>query len=118
GLEHGIEGAHLVDLDARDLQVVRHRVHDLAGEPAAVLVLGRAQGRQHGRAPPLRRKLLQPVIDLLAQVLGELHGGFAHRSISPNTMSRVAMMATTSASMWPRDISLMAARWAKPAERI
>src|SRR5208283_2573646 len=42
----------------------------------------------------------------------------AHRSISPNTMSCVPMMATTSAIMWPRAISSSAARCAKPAARI
>ena len=34
----------------------------------------------------------------------------AHRSISPNTISCVPMMVTTSAIMWPRDISSSAAK--------
>ena len=42
----------------------------------------------------------------------------AHRSISPNTMSCVPMIATTSAIMWPRAISSSAARCAKPGARI
>src|SRR4029079_3015339 len=42
----------------------------------------------------------------------------AHRSISPNTISCEPMIATTSAIMWPRDISSSAARCGKPAARI
>lgn len=42
----------------------------------------------------------------------------AHRSISPNTMSREPITAETSASMWPRFIQSMAARCGKPGARI
>ena len=38
--------------------------------------------------------------------------------VIPNTMSMVPMMATASASMWPRVISSRVARWAKPGARI
>jgi hypothetical protein len=41
-----------------------------------------------------------------------------YRSTSPNTMSRLPRMALTSASMWPRFIQSMAARWGKPGARI
>src|SRR2546428_1799735 len=41
-----------------------------------------------------------------------------HRSISPNTMSCVPMIATASAIMWPRAISSSAARCGKPGARI
>ena len=40
-----------------------------------------------------------------------------HRSISPNTISCVPIMATTSESMCPRAISSNDARWAKPGAR-
>ena len=61
---------------------------------------------------------------LLGRVLGYFarksrFGRFGnHRSISPNTISMVPMMATTSASMWPRAISSSVARCAKPGARI
>ena len=44
--------------------------------------------------------------------------GEHQRSISPKTMSCVPMMATASASMWPRAISSSAARCGKPGARI
>merc|ERR1739838_1123423 len=43
---------------------------------------------------------------------------YNHRSTSPNTMSRVPMMATASASMWPRDTLSIPAKWAKPGALI
>ena len=46
------------------------------------------------------------------------HSSISYRSISPNTMSIVPMMATTSEIMCPRDISSIAARCAKPGARI
>lgn len=56
---------------------------------------------------------------------GGRHGGRAstetrcdHRSISPKTTSRVPMMVTTSASMWPLDIFSRPARCAKPGGRM
>ena len=46
-------------------------------------------------------------------------GGFAaHRSISPNTMSRAPRMAVTSASMWPLVMKSIAWRCEKPVGRI
>ena len=44
--------------------------------------------------------------------------GRAHRSISPKTMSIEPMIATTSASMWPRHMKSVACRKAKPGARI
>src|SRR5437660_4855011 len=42
----------------------------------------------------------------------------AHRSISPNTMSIEPMIATTSASMWPRHMKSVACKKAKPGDLI
>ena len=42
----------------------------------------------------------------------------AYRSISPKTMSIVPIRATTSAIMWPRIISSIAAKCGKPGARI
>mgnify|MGYP007026695774 CR=1 FL=1 len=52
------------------------------------------------------------------QVVGLVGRSGVQRSISPNTMSMVPITATASAIMWPRDISSIAARWAKPGARI
>ena len=43
---------------------------------------------------------------------------YAHRSISPNTMSSEPRIAETSASMWPRVKKSMACRCAKEGARI
>ena len=45
-------------------------------------------------------------------------GGLAHRSISPKTMSIEPMIATRSASMWPRHMKSVACRKAKPGALI
>src|SRR5262245_27763621 len=42
----------------------------------------------------------------------------AHRSTSPNTISRLPRIADTSASMWPRQRKSIAERCAKPGGRI
>src|SRR5207245_9277518 len=42
----------------------------------------------------------------------------AHRSISPKTISIEPMIATTSASMWPRHMKSVACRKAKPGALI
>ncbi len=47
---------------------------------------------------------------------GEPFDRLAHRSISPNTMSIEPMIATTSASMWPRHMKSVACRKAKPGD--
>ena len=46
GLEHRIEARDLVDLDRRQLQVLRDRIHELGGQEAVVLLLRRAQRRR------------------------------------------------------------------------
>ena len=82
-----------------------------------ILVLRSMQGRNDGRTLPAFRKLGDPMIDFFANMCGERHSTiarcrifspvFAHRSISPNTISCVPMTATTSASIWPATISFI-----------
>src|SRR6185295_18086840 len=86
------------------------------------LLLHDAQRRHHGRALAIRRILRDPGVDLGADLGREQVARFGlhlrvHRSISPNTMSCVPMIATTSASMWPRAISSSEARCGKPGAR-
>src|SRR5690606_14922614 len=118
---HRIERGHLIDLYGRQLQVFGHRIHQVGGEVAVVLLLREAQPRQHGRTLAPFGEARHPFIDLVAGVLveqGRLAGhGSAHRSTSPNTMSWVPITATTSASMWPSTISGSADRCAKPGAR-
>src|SRR6185437_8041895 len=124
-LEHRIEAGDLVHLDRRELQVFRHRIHQVTRQEAVVLLLGGAQRRDARRALPPRRELGDPMIDFLARMLGQqadlaVGRGFAlgaQRSTSPKTMSWVPMTATTSAIMWPRHISSSADRCAKPGAR-
>src|SRR5579871_193470 len=118
-LEHRVEARDLVYLDRRHREVARDRVHELGRQVAAVLVLRGPERRQHRRALAVRRKLREPRVDLVARVLAERRclACLTHRSISPKTMSRVPMTATTSASMWPRTISSIAARCGKPGAR-
>ncbi len=131
-VEHRVEARHLVDGDGWHVEIRRQVVKLLLGQPAPVGVLQDVQRRDHRRLTPLRGILGTPSLDLGADLRREegvwvhrLRSGCGHgriseghqRSISPNTMSMVPMIATTSASMWPRAISSMAARCTKPGAR-
>jgi hypothetical protein len=65
----------------------------LAGH-ISLLALGDVEQRHHGRALLVRRVLRQDRVDLLAVALVQR----VHRSVSPNTMSMLPMMATRSAT--------------------
>src|SRR5690349_1209375 len=78
----------------------------------------RAEQRTDARRAPLELVALHAVLEpQLIEVHDILHLAAAHRSISPKTMSCVPMIATASASMWPRAISSSAARCAKAGAR-
>src|SRR5882672_6506053 len=120
-LEHGIEAGRLVDLNRRQLQVRRDRVHERRSQIPLILLLRRAQRRDHRRALAAGRETCHPEVNLLARGLAKRGFGngcrIHQRSISPKTTSCVPMTATTSASMCPSTISLSEARWAKPGAR-
>ncbi len=124
---HRVERRDLVYRDGRHAEVLRHEVHRFRGEPA-LLVL-RDRERRHDRRLLLVGRILRDLaVDLPERSVGKHArccararlrvGRGAHRSISPNTMSCVPMIATTSAIMCPRDISSSAARCGKPGARI
>ena len=135
GLEHRVEARGLVHPDRRQVEIGGDRVHQLLREVAVILVLGLAQRGQHRRAPLLRWVPCQPVVDLAPCVLAQHAARFVprhrlgdgqrggvgrlghQRSTSPNTTSRVPMIATTSASMWPAISSFMAERCTNPGAR-
>src|SRR5690606_19960521 len=123
-IEEAVERRHLLDRDRRHLEVLGHGLHELRREPAAVLALHDRERCEQRRALAVRRKLRDPAVDLGArtggEALGRLRFGLRthQRSISPNTMSCVPMIATRSAIMWPRAISSSAARCANPGARI
>src|SRR5581483_5439195 len=83
----------------------------------ALFVLRDGECGDHRRLPVLRRILRDRLVDPGERLRAQDHR-CVHRSISPNTMSCVPIMATMSAIMWPRDISSSAARCAKPGARI
>ena len=142
GLEvvHRVERGDFVHGHRRHAEIPGDEVHRLRREPALfvlrdrerrhhrrLLVLGRVLGdlaidflqcvsTQQRFGPPLTRVSLRstPGYPLPGTHLWCMH----QRSISPNTMSCVPMIATTSAIMCPRDISSSAARCGKPGARI
>ena len=117
---HRVEGRDLVDAYGRHIQVSGDRVDHLRGQPAPVAPLNEIQNRQDGARLPSFRIPGDDPVGLGQQVPRELEAGarVAHRSISPNTTSSVPMIATTSASMWPRVRKSSAWRCAKPGARI
>src|SRR4051794_21931756 len=132
---HVVEGRDLVDLDPRRAEIVGDVVQDRPGQPAAVLLLRHVQERQDGaRLPALRvlgddgarqllvlgreSEVLAVVGDEAARDLPVRFGRYVHRSTSPNTMSSEPMIDGMSASVWPRPMKSMAARWTKLGERI
>src|SRR5918911_1345483 len=87
-------------------------VHRRPGQPAVMLLLRQMQQRQHRALLPAGRVFgdmpLRPFEVLRSELetvgLDEiwLGCGAVHRSISPKTMSIEPMIATRSASIWPR----------------
>ena len=105
---HRIKGGNLVHLNGTHPKQFGHIVHERHRQPA-VFFLAYAQCRHHGRRLAFGWIFRDFTLDLVERFFGK-HNDY--RSISPNTMSWVPMIATTSASMWPRDISPSAARCA------
>src|SRR5690606_38337799 len=113
---HVVEGRHLVHRDRLDADVGGQRGLGFGADPA-LLLLDDGQAGHHRGDALFGGVLGDFAVEARDGGAGKLKGG-AHRSISPKTMSMVPMMATASASMWPRAISSSAARWAKPGARI
>src|SRR5216683_4586732 len=127
-VEHRVERRDLIDPDRRHPEELRDAIHRRPRQPSAMLALCQIQQRQHcARLAPSRVfgdvrfrpfELLGGEIE--ARRLLESRGikWLAHRSISPNTMSIEPMIATTSASIWPRHMKSVACRKAKPGDLI
>nr|CAF1904607.1 hypothetical protein NRS6186_04437 [Bacillus subtilis] len=73
GLEHRVEAGDLVGPHRRQVEVLGDGGDQLVGQPALVLLLGRMQALQHGRALAVRRELGQPVIDVSAGLVAQHH---------------------------------------------
>src|SRR6266436_5620564 len=127
-VEHRVKGCDLINPDRRHFEQLRDAIHRRPGQPSSMLALRQIQQRQHrARLTPSRvfgdvgfRPLEVLLGEIEARGLLEL-GGIgrrAHRSISPNTMSIEPMIATTSASIWPRVMKSVAWRKAKPGDLI
>src|SRR3954468_19818435 len=110
---HRVEARHLVYRHGRHAQIFRDERHHRRRQ-AALLVLRGDEHAHHRRALLLGRVLRDLAIDLFQGLCAQ----HFYRSTSPKTMSWVPMMATASASMWPRAISSSADRCANPAARI
>src|SRR5450432_1345906 len=119
-VEHVVEGRDLVHRDRRHAERLGDAVFAFLRDEAVLLLQDRQAG-DHGRGPSIRRVLGDLALEALCRGFGEHRPGRhvrIHRSISPNTMSMVPMMATASAIMWPRASSSSAARCGKPGARI
>ena len=124
-LEHRIERGHFVNADEGHIEHLAHIFHGGLREPAGILLLGAPEQSDHGRGllagGIIADGLFRPRHILRGE--GEafrLYGiktANAHRSTSPNTISREPRTAETSASMWPRHMKSMACKWAKPGAR-
>src|SRR5690349_14563521 len=127
-VEHRVEGRDLVDPDGRHVEELRDMIHRGARQPVFVLALGEVEEREHRAGLTARRILRDDPLCRLEVLRRELEMRglcdrssvvmVAHRSISPKTMSSEPMIATTSASMWPRDRKSSPCRKAKPGARI
>src|SRR5262249_1355569 len=118
----------LVDADRRHFEDLGDMIHCRSRQPSAVLFLRDPQQRQDRARLTARRGFP----DMGLGALDIFPGGFklfwrvgwetlcprAHRSTSPNTMSIEPMIATTSASMWPRHMKSVACKKAKPGDLI
>ena len=123
-VQHRVEGGDLVDPDRRHVEQRGDILHHRLGDPATVLALREVEQRQH-RARLTTRRVLGDHGIRVGLILGRkgesLDAGdrlSRHRSISPNTMSMLARLATASASMWPLLMWSRTWRWAKPGARI
>ena len=128
-IEHRVEGRDLVDADRRHRRASRR--HGPSPRAAASCRAGAAPDRAAAapRSPAgpadIWRCAPSPFAGspgVKAKLAGCSNGGpstcAAHRSISPKTMSIEPMIATMSASMWPRHMKSVACRKAKPGARI
>src|SRR5438270_2762976 len=126
-IEHRVEGRNLVDADRRHAEQARDVIHRGPRHPTAHLALRQIEQGQT-RAGLAARRIFR---DMGAGALN-VHGrefecvrlldrrplGRVHRSISPNTLSIEPVIATTPASMWPRDMNVLACGAAQPGAAI
>jgi cytochrome c biogenesis protein CcmG/thiol:disulfide interchange protein DsbE len=130
GIDWGIYGVpetFVIDVakNAFAARGVRKVAYTRAAEPgtnglgALLTVLGDVlpQTRQYGIVRVAREKGINALVVVGVQLSLDELGRRAHRSISPNTMSYVPIIATTSDSMCPFVISSIEDRWAKPGAR-
>src|SRR5205823_4161768 len=121
--EHCVKGRDFEHADARHIEEVGDMLDRLLRQPAARLLLRAPEQRDHRR--------LLPALRIFGELLLGPHAVFrregeflrlkmrfgeaadAHRSTSPNTMSRLPSIAETSASIWPRQMKSIACRCAK-----
>src|SRR6516165_7969759 len=127
-IEHRVKSCDLVDPDRRHPEHFCDAVHCRPREPSAMLALRQIQQRQHRaslaswwifgdvRLRPF--EVLSSEFEARGLLEFDIVQRRAHRSISPKTMSMEPMIATTSASMWPRVIKSVAWRKAKPGDLI
>src|SRR5690606_33663744 len=129
--EHRIEAGDLVRPHRRQAEVDGDRGNDLVVQPAAVLLLGGEQPLDHRRTLAVGREPADPVVDRGPGFVAEhdhrvdvarrfviacrLHRPYL--SISPNTMSYVPIIATTSDSMCPLTTAFIEDMCAKPGAR-
>src|SRR5262249_22950638 len=89
--------------------------------PATVLLHHPERGQQRRHLRGIAREQLvelSPPLSLEDRLIGFVRLGRAHRSISPMTMSMLALIAITSESRWPSTIFEIAARFTNDGVRM
>src|SRR5262249_27751621 len=127
-IEHRVEGRDLADADRRHLEDLCDMIHRRPGQPSAALLLGNPQQRQNracltaggicgdGCFSPLQ--IFWRELEVFGLLDPNRCNRGVHRSISPKTISIEPMIATESASMWPRHMKSVACKNAKPGDLI
>src|SRR5215208_2037107 len=136
---HRVERDHAAHVRRRQAEEARHLDHGVSAHPPAVLLHHpeRREERRHFRGV-VREELVElgaaradehrPVWGSVRVVprrqlggrdlLPHVPGRVAHRSISPMTMSMLALMAMTSESRWPSTIFGIAERFTNAGGRM
>src|SRR5687767_40063 len=123
---HRVEGDHALHVRRREVEGFRDFGHPFLADPAARVLNEPQRGQERGHLGGVAR---QDVVELLATLSDE--DGFisrrrtshvrrlgVHRSISPMTISMLALMAMTSESRWPSTIFGIADRFTKDGGRM
>ena len=109
---HRVEGDHALHVGRRELEDRRHFGHRRVAHPAALFLHDPKAGRSAAILVGIMRSAAHRArrVGRQRRPARMLDGRGAHRSISPMTISMLALMAITSDSRWPSTILGIAER--------